>query len=70
MSFSFPSKASLYNTVGPPYPQVLHPLIQLKIVDPGLVKFTDAEPMDAFHIKDLNILGFWYLRGPWNQSPV
>ncbi|XP_059739051.1 kynurenine--oxoglutarate transaminase 3 isoform X6 [Bos taurus] len=50
--------------------QVLHPLIQLKIVDPGLVEFTDTEPMDAFHIKDLNILGFWYLWGPWNQSPV
>ena len=24
----------------------------------------------SFYVRDLSILGFWYLRGFWNQSPV
>ena len=27
-----------------------------------------ANPM-SFYVRDLSILGLWYLRGYWNQSP-
>ena len=29
-----------------------------------------ADCITPFYIRDLSILEFWYLQGPWNQSPV
>lgn len=36
----------------------------------GNLEMRGADCITRFYIRDLSILEFWYLQGPWNQSPV